>query len=137
MRIFGHLFVFVSIILGLAVAELLSGIGDLIEHQERARISWLQLAVTGLVFLLLIQIWWGYWNNRNVRFTYLRFLIVLIPPTVLYLACKLLYPTIPQQGTINIRRSLSPHPALAFRVACLLFYCNHISEARSPEKLHL
>ncbi len=59
---FEYVSVLISIIIAFGVAEIISGWGQRILHPERFRPFWIQTAWTGLILLLMVQFWWGFWQ---------------------------------------------------------------------------
>ena len=55
---FEYITVFVSIILALAVAEVLAGLGRLIRERDHVRVYWVHVAWMLLVVLTVVQSWW-------------------------------------------------------------------------------
>lgn len=90
---FGYLSVLISIVLGLALTELLSRLQRLIQARERVRLNWLPLAWVGIIFVLVVQWWWASFGLRNQQtWNFFSFLLVLLTPTLLYLAASLVLP---------------------------------------------
>ena len=55
MNVSEHLLVLVSIIVGLAITELLTGVRQLVRARKRVRLHWLPLAWAGFAMLGLVQ----------------------------------------------------------------------------------
>jgi hypothetical protein len=87
---FEYIMVMVSLILALAVAQALRGLSEVVTSEKRfwPHTAWLMYYV-----LLIIQIWWAYWDYTNVevwRFT--TYLFVLAAPIVMFASVPLLVP---------------------------------------------
>lgn len=81
-----------SIIVGLAVAEILRGLADLV-RAEGARISYRLLLVAGWALLLLLQVWWAIWQvGGRAGWTFPEFLVFLLPVGILYVIARLCFP---------------------------------------------
>ena len=81
-----------AIIVGLAIAEILRGLGDLV-RAEGARVSYRLLLMAGWALLLLLQVWWAIWQVGNRReWTFPEFLIFLLPVAILYVFARLCFP---------------------------------------------
>ncbi len=92
MSLFEFLMVFVSIIVGLGVTEILTGIAMQIRHRESIKGYWVHTAGVLLIFVALIQNWWELWDRRNVpEWTFLGVVLMLIPPASLYLVAHLIF----------------------------------------------
>ena len=92
---FQYLTVLVSIILGLGVTQLLTGVGRLIQARERVRVYWPALLWVGLLLLIHVQSWWAMFEMRDHQaWTFLKFLVVLFHPISLYLMAALVLPDV-------------------------------------------
>lgn len=94
MSSFEFLSVLISVVIGLGIANLLTGIGRLLHGRMQFRLSSIHLAWTLFVFLYMVIYWWtvvfGWqsWENWNI----LLFLFVLAYGVLLYLLSVILYP---------------------------------------------
>ncbi len=99
---FEYLSVLISIVLGLGVTELLSGVQRLAHGRSRVRFHWLPLAWTGLLFVTLVQWWWAAFGFRErMAWDFFSFLLVLLVPVLLYLAAAMVLPA--ADGTLDLR----------------------------------
>lgn len=95
MSSFEFLSVFISVVVGLGMAHLLTGIGRLIHQAGTARLSAAHMFWTAYVFCFMVIYWWtvvfGYveWQNWNI----IIFLFVLAYGVVIFLLAVVLYPT--------------------------------------------
>jgi len=93
MDAFSYLSVPVSIILGLAITELLLRTGRLIQCRERVTLFWPPLLWTALLLLTAVQSWWALFGLRKFdAWTFPRFLIVLLHPITIVLMAALVLP---------------------------------------------
>ena len=93
MSIFEFVMVLVSIIIGLGIAEILTGIAGLIRGRSTTRVYWLHSVLVVAVFLALIQQWWEIWSlNAETSWTIFGLLMMLSGPVVLFLVAHLLFP---------------------------------------------
>ena len=92
---FQYLAVLLSIVLGLGVTQLLTGVGRLVQARERVRAYWPALAWVALLLLIHVQTWWAMFDMRDhVGWTLLKFLVVLATPALLYLMTALVLPDV-------------------------------------------
>jgi hypothetical protein len=93
MELFGFLMILISIIIGLGVTEVLSGVGRLLRARDTIRLYWIhELLVVG-VFLALLQMWWESWDLRALpEVNYLQACVLILGPIVLFLLAYLLFP---------------------------------------------
>jgi len=88
-----YLTVFISVVLGLAVVHLLSGVALLLDTRVRARWDWIHGVWTGNVFITTMLVWWFNFGLTEVREWTLPFFLNLVAySVVLYLMSGLLYP---------------------------------------------
>jgi hypothetical protein len=66
MSLFEFLMVLVSIIVGLGIAEILTGVARLIRCRESARPYWVHSLLVVSIFFALLQQWWELWELREV-----------------------------------------------------------------------
>ena len=93
MSLFEFLMVLVSLIIGLGVAELLTGVARVIRNRDSVRVYWVHGTFIVIVFLALLQQWWESWGARDVpAWTFLGLLMMLGGPIGLFLIAHLLFP---------------------------------------------
>lgn len=81
-----------AIIVGLAVAEILRGLAELV-RAEGTQISYRLLLIAGWTLLLLWQVWWAIWQVASrPEWTFPEFLIFLLPVAILYVIARLCFP---------------------------------------------
>lgn len=100
-----HLIVLVSIIIGLAITDLLSSLRHLIRNRERVRFHWLPLTWTVLIFLQLVQVWWIYFYvlQAEIWRNYFAFAFFLMVPVLLYLIASWILPDRDEAGQVDLR----------------------------------
>src|SRR5579872_4509431 len=90
---FEYVTVFISIILGLGVTQILTGIADLVHQNERVKIYSPHLVWVFLVLVLHVQEWWVTFQLRSYGPWRLPvFLFILLYPVVLFILARLLFP---------------------------------------------
>ena len=90
---FDYLGVLVSVILGLALTHLLTGLSRLIQMRSRVRVYWAHVAWTLNIMLYVLGLWWGmYWWKHLEDWTIGRFLFLSGYACVIYVLSALLYP---------------------------------------------
>ena len=88
-----YLTVFVSVIFGLAVVHLLSGVSLILDTRVRERVDWIHAVWTANVFLTTLLVWWFNFGLTAIQeWTLLHFLDLVAYAVVLYLMSGLLYP---------------------------------------------
>ena len=104
MSSFEYVTVFISIILGLGIAQILTGVADLIHNSSRVKIYHTHLIWIFLVLLLHIQEWWVTFELRDYADWRLpTFIFIMVYPIVLFILARLLFPTNTSEGAINLK----------------------------------
>jgi hypothetical protein len=102
---FEYVTVFISIILGLGVTQILTGIADLVHQNERVKIYWPHLVWVLIVLILQVQEWYITFELRSFGPWRLPlFLFVLLYPTVLFILARLLFPFGYGEGEIDLKK---------------------------------
>ncbi|RMH21526.1 MAG: hypothetical protein D6701_02325 [Gemmatimonadetes bacterium] len=90
---FEYLSVFVSIVLGLGVAHLLSGVARLIHNRNRWRLDPLHGLWTLVTFYVLVLNWWVFFQASAIpEWTFGAFIVVVSWAVLFYLLAVVLYP---------------------------------------------
>jgi hypothetical protein len=104
MDAFSYLSVLLSIVLGLAVTQLLSGFAALVHARGRISMYWpvpVQMAAT---LLITVQVWWAMFGLREMRqWTFAAFLIVLAQAIAVYLMAAFITPEVGRDDRIDLR----------------------------------
>lgn len=93
MDIYLHVKVLLSMILGLAIAQLLRGVSRIVQHPQKFPVYWVHLIWTLFLFLYLVHFWW--WEfalERISQWTFPLYFFLAIYATLLYLICSLFFP---------------------------------------------
>ena len=65
MRPFDFVAVFYSVVLGVAVAQLMTGVARLVEERRRVRAYWVHSIWILIVLLIDADNWWSLWSVRE------------------------------------------------------------------------
>jgi hypothetical protein len=107
---FGYLSVLLSVILGLAVAQILKGFRGLLLSRARIQVYWPVIGWAVLVLLLCFQNWWSMFGMRNRHdWTFEQFAVVLLQTILIYMVAGLVFPDFFGEGSINLRESFYSH----------------------------
>ena len=100
MNLFEFLLVFVSILLGLGITELLSGVVRILRGElQGGRLHSLWILI---VFLVQAQLAWGLWLLRSTEaWRYPEFLLLTAGPILLYMAAAVLFPASAVRGDLD------------------------------------
>ncbi len=90
---FEYLSVLISIIVGLALTQLLSGVARLIQMRQRVRPHATTFCWMALLFLVNTQIWWAAFERRDgTDWNFFFFLLYLLMPIIGFLLSYLILP---------------------------------------------
>jgi hypothetical protein len=120
---FSYLSVLISIILGLAVTQVLQGFRGLLLARVHVRMYWPALAWTGLVLVICVQVWWamfGLSERPAARWTFLDFGLVLLQTVPLYLMAGLVLPDVDREHGLDLREHYFAHHRWFFALLVLL-----------------
>ena len=82
-----------SIVLGMAVTQLLKGAAQLYRNRKRTRTYWLHWAWVALLVVFSFLLWWTFWNYRNItEWDFVRFVIYLSPIIAFYFVTAVAFP---------------------------------------------
>lgn len=85
--------ILLSLIVGLGLAEILSGIGNSLRRNGTLGFRWTHGALTLTVFFGLLQTFWESWGLRAVEtWSFPAMLLMLGSPILLYLIAHMLFP---------------------------------------------
>ncbi|HEX2188856.1 MAG TPA: hypothetical protein VHG51_08165 [Longimicrobiaceae bacterium] len=85
--------VIISVVIGLGLTHLLTGLVGLVQRGRQVRFYWLHLLWLALLFVSQVFLWWSLWTLQEVRsWTFFSFLLFLLLPVTLYVAAALLIP---------------------------------------------
>jgi hypothetical protein len=103
MSLFEFLMVLVSIIIGLGIAEILTGVARQVRCRTSTRGYWVHSLLVATIFVALLQQWWEIWGLRVVpEWSFIGLVMMLSGPVGLFLIAHLLFPE-PMRGA-DIRR---------------------------------
>ena len=93
MTVFEYVMVLTSILIGLAIAELLSGIVRILRSEFKENIFVPQLLWALYIFLHILLIWWSRWDLKDsIDWNFIQLLLSLIGPIILYILAGLIFP---------------------------------------------
>jgi len=104
MDAFSYLSVLLSIILGLAVTQILTGVRGLLLSRGRINLYWPTLVWASLLLLIFVQSWWAMFALReHTDWTFAQFAMVLLQTIVLYLLAGLVLPDFGETANVDLR----------------------------------
>ena len=118
MDAFGYISVIFSVVIGLGLSHLLTGVVELFKARGRVRFYWLHLLWAALIFVGHIFLWWTMWNLRLLReWNFFFFLVILLAPVLLYVAAALLIPKVEPGSSLDLAEYFYENRPAFFAVA--------------------
>jgi hypothetical protein len=120
---FSYLSVLVSVILGLAVTQILKGFRAILLSRTRVRIYWPVINWAVLLLLVCVQHWWALFGMRHRQdWTFEQFAIVLLNVVVIYMTAGLVFPDFVGEEVVDLKENFYAHRGwfLSFAVATIV-----------------
>ena len=93
MDLFEFLMVLLSIIVGLGLAEILTGTAKILRDGRHAAFSWAHSFAVASIFMAMLQTFWEAWGLRSIEaWTYPAMLLMLGGPVLLFVIANVLFP---------------------------------------------
>ncbi|MEK6783175.1 MAG: hypothetical protein AABY93_15855 [Bacteroidota bacterium] len=90
---FEYVTVLISIILGLGITQIITGVADIIHQWEQIKLYWPHMLWIVFVFFLHVEEWWVIYDLREIETWELsRFLFVILYPINLFILARILFP---------------------------------------------
>ena len=122
MDAFSYLSVLLSIILGLAIAQVLQGYRALLLARGRIHLNAPPLIWSGVVLLFAAQAWWASFGlEARKDWEFLDFAVILVQMGLLYMLSAIVLPDVPADHPVNLTEHFERHRRtfFAFLVAML------------------
>lgn len=104
MDAFSYLSVLLSIILGLAITQVLLGLRSLMHARSRVRMYVPTLIWAVLLLVVFVQSWWSeFYLSRYQGWTFLGFSVVVAHSICLYMLAALVLPDIQRDAALDLR----------------------------------
>ena len=105
MKPFDYLAVVTSIVLGLGITQLMTGVGQLLVIHNRVQSPWIPLAWVLILLLAQLEFWWWHFGLASRQeWRFFSFLLLLASPVLMYLLSVLIFPKVDGPGpecTVN------------------------------------
>lgn len=127
---FEYLSVLTSIIIGLAMTNLLSGAARLIQRRHRIRPHFTTLCWMAILFLINIQVWWVAFERRNgSEWGFFSFLLYLLIPIIVFLLSYLVLPDLGDEDAVDLQANFNSNRGWFFGLAACLPAVSLLDEA--------
>jgi hypothetical protein len=121
MDAFGHLSVLISIILGLAITQVLQGFRGIVLARARVRMYWVPVLWAAIVLVFCVQAWWAMFGLRELRgWTFAGFAVVLLQVLAMYMQAAFVLPDFSGDHRIDLRLHFYRHLRWFFGSGVLL-----------------
>ena len=142
MDAFSYLSVLLSIILGLAIQQVLQGYRALILNRAQVRFYPLPLIWSVLVLLMVTQHWWASFNlTQRTEWSFAAFIVTLMQTALIYMLGAIVLPDVPPTEPLDLKahyyREAPAFFGLSFAVVCWSILRELVLEGRLPEHENL
>jgi hypothetical protein len=115
MESFNYLSVLLSIVLGLAIAQVLQGLRGLILTRAKVKLYLPTLIWSGLALLIAIQGWWASFAMRaHANWTFLALLVIILQAISVYMVAALVLPDVTGDTVVDLRDHYFAHRSWFF-----------------------
>ena len=115
MESFNYLSVLLSIILGLAITQVLLGFRGLILTRVKVKLYLPTVIWAGLALLIAIQAWWASFGLRmRASWTFLGFIVIVLQAISVYMATAVVLPDITGDSIVDLRDHYFAHRSWFF-----------------------
>jgi hypothetical protein len=97
-----HLFVALSIIIGLAITSALESWSLIIKNFANIQIGHQHLFWAVVAFYWAVQYWWGLWKYQDIQWGFSNFLLFLSMSVTIFLLNDLIYPEIVEGKALSL-----------------------------------
>ena len=110
MESFNYLSVLISIILGLAIAQVLQGVRGLVLTRSKVKLYTPTIIWTGMALLIPIHEWWASFSmHQRASWNFLGLLTVILQATSIYMIAALILPDAKGDTTVDLREHYFAH----------------------------
>ena len=120
---FGYLSVLLSIIVGLAITQILKGYRGIVLARARVQLYWPTLLWSISLLALNVQSWWASFGLREIRvWTFAKFSIVIVQMVLQYMLAAIVLPDFFGAERVDLRKHYWDHARwlLGLSIAVLL-----------------
>jgi hypothetical protein len=115
MESFNYLSVLLSIILGLAITQVLLGFRGLILTRAKVKLYPPTVLWAGIALLIAIQAWWASFGLRmRTSWTFLGFILIVLQAISVYMATAVVLPDISGDSVVDLRDHYFAHRSWFF-----------------------
>jgi hypothetical protein len=106
---FSYLSVLLSIILGLAITQILQGFRGLLLSRKHIEVYWPVIGWASIMLLVCVQNWWSMFGMRNRHeWQFEQFAMVLLQTILFYMVAGLIFPDFSSES-VSLKESFYAH----------------------------
>lgn len=117
---FDYLIILVSIVLGLAITNVLTRLATLITSRHLVDFYWPPVAWAIWIFFISVQHWWAQWSARHTEPSFAGYWLGILVPVGTFLLSALVLPEREENGRIDLGRWYFHNRVWFFAVLCSL-----------------
>jgi hypothetical protein len=118
---FSYLSVLLSIIVGLAITQILTGFRGIVLWRSRVRMYWPVPLWAGTLLLINVQSWWAMFSLREVHsWTFAEFAVVLAQTIFQYMLAAIVFPDFSGEVDTDLRAHYWAHTRWFFGLFVLV-----------------
>jgi hypothetical protein len=118
---FSYLSVLLSIVIGLAITQILKGYRGIVLARRRVDTYWPVLLWSATLLMINVQSWWAMFTMRNVRiWTFAGFAVVLAQTILQYMLSAIVLPDFFGDERVDLREHYFAHRRWFFGLAMLV-----------------
>jgi len=142
MDAFSYLSVLLSIIIGLAITQVLQGYRGLLLSRGRVRLYPPPLIWSGLLLVFAAQLWWASFGLADhAGWNFAAFSVILLQTILLYMMTALVLPDAPPDRPIDLRshyyREARPFFGIAVAMLAVSLFKDWMIEGHLPEPVNV
>src|SRR6478752_3714632 len=104
MDAFSYLSVLLSIILGLAITQVLQGYRGLLLSRSRVQLYGPTMIWSALLLVFSAQLWWASFGLAgHKQWDFATFAVILLQTVLLYMMSAIVFPDVPSDGSVDLR----------------------------------
>ena len=112
--------VLVSVVLAIAIAEILATWGRMIRRRQHVRPYWVHVGWMALMLLLAIENWVGFWSFRGrPGWSFFEYVLMLIPSLALVVLTFVLCPDLSTERSENLEQYFYQNSSWIFGLASI------------------
>jgi hypothetical protein len=126
---FSYLSVLLSIVIGLAITQILKGYRGIVLARMRLEFYWPALLWSATLLMINVQSWWAMFGLRNVKtWTFSGFSVVLAQTIIQYMLSAIVLPDFFGNERVDLREHYYAHRHWFFGLAILVLFASLAKE---------